>query len=225
MTEILPDAPDSERLENFAASVAHDFNNLLTGILGNLELMQNRATRDGITLFDGYLDGARNAGGRAAIFAQRLLAFSGRAALDHAEHDMSVILSEAVAAALDPARITLETAPGQAVLSCDAAQAALALAELLNNAADATAQGGAITARSENAGGVLRVIIQDTGAGMPPEVLARALEPFYSTRPNGAGKGLGLAIVMRFARQTGGTLTLASELGKGTTVTVEWLRP
>jgi signal transduction histidine kinase len=222
MTKILPDDADRQMLEDFAANVAHDFNNLLTGILGNLELMQSRAARGGITQFDGYLEGARNAGGRAAIFAQRLLAFSGRAAQDFADHDLSTILGEVITMLPDAGKkISFSAAP--AMLFCDAAQAALAFQELLTNAADAVAEGGAITVRVKAAGG-LRVTLQDSGAGMAPEVLARALEPFYSTRPNGAGKGLGLAIAERFARQTGGTLMLESTLGRGTTVTLQWPR-
>jgi len=219
MTGILPDDADRQVLEDFAANVAHDFNNLLTGILGNLELMHNRAARAGITQFDGYLEGARNAGGRAAVFAQRLLAFSGRAAQDFAEHDLGAVIGEVIASLPEPGKVTF--AATRCVLFCDAAQAGLALQELLTNAADAVTGGGAITVQAEAASGP-RIIIQDSGAGMAPEVLARALEPFYSTRPNGAGKGLGLPIAERFARQTGGTLRLESELGKGTTVRLEW---
>jgi signal transduction histidine kinase len=75
-----------------------------------------------------------------------------------------------------------------------------------------------VEGRLEKLDGAIRLTIRDAGAGMAPEILARALEPFFSTRPNGAGKGLGLPIAERFVRQLGGTMTLASEPGVGTTI-------
>jgi signal transduction histidine kinase len=222
MTEMPSDPqPELDKLEHFAANVAHDFNNLLTGILGNLELMQNRAKRTNVTAFDGYLEGARHSGGRAAAFAQRLLAFSGRAAQDCQPVAIDALISDLA----EPLRehgmpITLDLAATSARLFCDPAQADLALHELLNNAADATQEGGHIILASQVADGKIVITIQDTGPGMPPEILERAIEPFYTTRPNGAGKGLGLSIATRFARQAGGTLELASTPSAGTTVTL-----
>jgi signal transduction histidine kinase len=213
--------PEPDRLEAFAANIAHDFNNLLTGILGNLELMQNRAKRTQVTAFDGYLEGARHAGGRAATFAQRLLAFSGRAAQDFVPVAIDTLIHDLA----EPLRehgmpITLNLAAGTAQLFCDPAQADLALHELLDNAVDATATSGGITLTTAAADGQITITIQDTGTGMTPEILARATEPFYTTRPNGAGKGLGLSIAARFARQIGGTLEIASKLEVGSTVTL-----
>jgi signal transduction histidine kinase len=206
-------------LEQFAAQCAHDFNNLLTGILGNLELMQNRARRTGVTNFDSYMEGARHAAGRAADFTQRLLAFSGRAGGDPAAVSVNQLVldivelmreqSVAVLSALDPAA-------GDAW--CDPAQLEFALLELLANAREAVAAGDTITLRTAAAAGQVAITVADTGAGMTPEVAARALEPFFTTRPSGAGKGLGLPIVAHFARHAGGGLTLDSAAGAGTTV-------
>jgi signal transduction histidine kinase len=217
MTETSPEpAQNQEKLEHFAANVAHDFNNLLTGILGNLELMQNRARRTGVTTFDGYLDGARNAGSRAATFAQRLLAFSGRAAQESQPVAIVSLMREIV----EPMRehfpdLTAAFAEHPANVFCDPGQVELAVHELLHNAMDA---GGQVFAGTEVGGNSIAIIIRDTGKGMDPATLARALEPFYTTQPNGAGKGLGLSIVDRFARQTGGTLEISSQPGTGTTV-------
>jgi signal transduction histidine kinase len=217
MIDPSPDAP-ADALEQFAASVAHDFNNLLTGILGNLELMQNRAKRNNITTFDGYLEGARHAGNRAATFAQRLLAFSGRAAQDFAPVTINTLIHDIVeSTTAHGLQISTNLANPTTQVSCDATQAELALHELLANAIDATTETGTITLTTHTSPDTITITIHDTGPGMPPEILARAMEPFFTTRPNGAGKGLGLAIAQHFARQTGGTLNLTSTPSLGTT--------
>jgi len=215
-----PERSATEALERFAACVAHDFNNLLTGMLGNLELMQNRARRQGLTEFDAYLDGARSSGARAALFAQRLLAFSGRAgqAFNACPVDaLAAVCVESLGAQGPDIALAL-AAPGASVM-CDASQAELALNEVLSNAADACKESGSVTLRTALTPGFVILTISDTGAGMEDEVLARALEPFFTTRPNGAGKGLGLCIAARFATEAGGSLSLASQPGHGTTVT------
>ncbi|OYV35572.1 MAG: hypothetical protein B7Z80_17970 [Rhodospirillales bacterium 20-64-7] len=212
-------APDPRRIEHFAANVAHDFNNLLTGILGNLELMQSRAKRSGETHFDGYLEGARNAGGRAATFAQRLLAYSGRAAQDAEPVRLAAIILEIVEPMREHGlRVAVAELDAAAQVHCDPADLELALHELLNNAVDATAERGEINLSLRQLGAEVQITVADSGVGMAPDILARAVEPFFTTRPNGAGKGLGLPIVDRFARQTGGALQLASLPDQGTTV-------
>jgi signal transduction histidine kinase len=212
MIDPSPDAPHArEPLEQFAAHVAHDFNNLLTGILGNLELMQNRAKRNNITTFDSYLEGARHAGNRAAIFAQRLLAFSGRGGQDFAPVTINTLLTE-IAESLSPHErpIPLDLADGNTAVSCDPTHAERAIHELLANAMDATSATGTITLATRLSPGTVTITIHDTGPGMPPDTLARAKEPFFTTKPNGAGKGLGLAIADNFARETHGTLEITS---------------
>lgn len=211
--------PEASELERFAANVAHDFNNLLTGILGNLELMQNYARRNGETHLDGYLEGARNAGGRAAVFAQRLLAFSGRGMHDFIPVAVAPLIREAVEPLRDErSRLSAELPDDGIRIFCDPAQAELTLHELLSNAAIATQEGGEITVKTTIGGGFVTIIVQDTGAGMAPDIRARAMEPFFTTRPSGAGKGLGLSIASRFARQAGGSLEITSQPGEGTTV-------
>jgi signal transduction histidine kinase len=211
--------PETSELEQFAANIAHDFNNLLTGILGNLELMQNHARRNGEVRLDSYLEGARNAGGRAAIFAQRLLAFSGRGTHESVPVAVAPLIREAVEPLRDQgSRLSAELPADGIRIFCDPAQAELTLHELLSNAVSAIQETGEITVKTTSAGGFVTIIIQDTGAGMAPETLARAMEPFFTTRPSGAGKGLGLSIARRFARQAGGSLEMTSQPGEGTTV-------
>ncbi len=211
--------PDLDKLEHFAANVAHDFNNLLTGILGNLELMESRAARAGLTQFDGYLEGARNAGGRAASFAQRLLAFSGRAAHESEAVDLNAMIHSLIDPQPDQTpRMSFTASAEPANVFCDPTQAELVLHELLNNAADSATRAKAIRISTEITGSEAVLSVQDDGSGMAPEILARAREPFFSTQPSGAGKGLGLPIAERFARRSGGSLELLSEAGRGTVV-------
>jgi signal transduction histidine kinase len=212
------DDTDYANLETFAASVAHDFNNLLTGILGNLELMQNRARRSGDAQYDGYIEGAHNASQRAAIFAQRLLAFSGRATQDPVPVAITPMLTDII----EPLRSrgdTLDVTPQAAAarVLCDPVQAEIALHELLNNALDATGETGHVRIRAAAERGTLVIEIADNGPGMSAETRAQAEKPFFTTRPSSAGKGLGLPIAIRFAAKAGGDLILESLAGVGTT--------
>jgi len=219
MTKMPPETPpDTNSVEHFSAHVAHDLNNLLTGILGNLELMQNRARRAGITDFDSYLDGARNAGSRAAEFARRLLAFSGQASQERAAITVLTILHEA-ADNLPSARLTVHADhdAGEAKIFCDGALLILSVIELLKNAAEATANGGTTNLGARLVHKNVIITVQDSGAGMESGILARCTMPFFSTQPNGTGKGLGLPIARRFAQSAGGALELTSTPGAGTT--------
>lgn len=221
MTELSSRATQpSVELQHFAANVAHDFNNLLTGILGNLELMQLRAHRSQITAFDGYIDGARNAGQRAAAFAQRLIALSGRIDQDKTALDISTLFDLAIAGLpLEGPAISRgpETA---ATLICDATLAELALRELLTNAVEAAPPGSEIKLSASLAGDQLSIEVQDNGPGIPADILGRVTEPFFTTRTNGAGRGLGLSLAQRFADSLGGRLNLISTPDQGTIATL-----
>ncbi|HEY1856904.1 sensor histidine kinase [Acidocella sp.] len=210
-------SPGTYPIEPFAAQVAHDLNNFLTGILGNLELMQNRARRLGVTDFDTYLEGARHAGNRAAWFTQRLFAFSGHGAQVSAPVDLAAVTRDMIEP-MRAAGITIDTElEAGAKIFCDAAQAEMALQELLDNAAEAAGRNGRIVLHIEITEKLVVISVTDDGPGMEPDTLRRATEPFFSTRASGAGKGLGLAIVERFARRSGGVLELVSTPGQGTT--------
>ncbi len=219
-----PRRPPSEdkKCEEFAAHVAHDLNNLLTAMLGNLELMQSRASRIGRTDFDDYLKSAAHAGERASLFAQRLLVFSGNSAEPPVKLEiLSLVRSVVESRRAQGMHVSFTSTMSPARFFGHPAQLELALRELLNNAAEATRESGEITLEVERTGGRLAIILRDTGAGMSPEVLVRAGEPFFTTRENPAGRGLGLAIVERIARQAGGALHISSEPGSGTTMRLE----
>ena len=213
-------------VELFAARCAHDLNNLLTGVLGNLELMQNRARRGGVTQFDTYMDGARSAARRAAEFARRLLLFSGRMAQDPVPVPVNAMARDLVALLREQSLVVeTELAEDAGDAFCDPGQLELALLELLANASEATAQAGGVTLRTGAAGGQVLITVIDSGPGMAPETAARCLEPFFSTQSGGAGKGMGLAIANHVARQAGGAMTIKTHQGAGTTVTLTLPRP
>lgn len=218
MADTDPDASsEPSAVELFAAQTAHDLNNFLTGILGNLELMQNRARRRGVTDFDDYLAGARHAGSRAARFTQRLLAFSGHDAQAAGPVKLNAIIPDMIETLHATGLvIDMELAADKEVF-CPAAQLEMALRELLDNAAQAAGMDGRIMLHTEIAGNFAVISVTDNGPGMAPDLLRRATEPFFSTRASGAGQGLGLAIVERFAQRNGGLLELLSVQGQGTT--------
>lgn len=195
----------------FAARVAHDFNNLLTGILGNLELLQLRATRQNLPGLDGYLDGANSAGSRAVAFAARLMLYSGRGAAPPVAVPADTVLAKFAD------RTACRLGAGTATLLCDAAQLELAVAELLANADEA---GGAAIISSATAGENIVITVRDTGPGMSADVLAQACQPFFTTASNGTGRGLGLPIVARVVHELGGAMEIEAEDGAGCTVTL-----
>ena len=208
-------------LARFAAHVAHDFNNLLTAILGNLELLQSRARRSGIIEFDGFIESADRAGNRATQLVHRLMVFSG---IDKQEPSPQFLgrLIRGLDAHLRPENkeVLLSLADEDALLICDAAQAGLALSELLKNAAEATAAGGEVFVEASATDDQVILRVRDTGCGMAPETLAHAGEVFFTTRHNRAGRGLGLPIVERFVSELGGTMKIESEPGQGSQVTL-----
>ncbi len=210
-----PTESSDTSLERFAARVAHDLNNLLTGILGNLELLQLRATRNRLPGLDSYFEGANGAGSRAVAFAGRLMLYSGRGGIP----PVPVPVDEVLARFTAQARCSL--AAGDASVLCDPAQLELAITELLANAA---AGGGQDSIASAVAGEDAIVTISDTGRGMSAETLACAGEPFFTTHANGTGRGLGLSIVARVVRDIGGTLHIESAEGAGCTVTLRLAR-
>ena len=227
-----------EAVGQLTGGLAHDFNNLLTGIMGNLELLQNRIARGRLENVDRYVTTAQGAGRRAAALTQRLLALSRRQTLDSKPTDvnqliagMEDLLRRTVGSTTD---IEVVGAAGLWPALIDAVQLESALLNLCINARDAMPGGGKITIETANkwldartsreldvpAGQYLSVSVTDTGSGMTPEVIEHAFEPFYTTKPLGQGTGLGLSMIYGFARQSGGQVRIYSEIGQGTTVRI-----
>ncbi len=213
----LPEGNEPSRnaeLAQFAAQVAHDFNNLLTGVLGNLELLHIRAARAGAAGLDAYIDGACNAGTRAAAFAQRLLIFSGCAAQAPELVPLARLLRE-LAASPEGQGLALQLPDEALCVRADPAGLRQAVLELLRNAREAGAQGACAALGAVAQDGWAVITMRDNGPGMAPEILAQARGLLFTTRANGAGRGLGLAIAASIAERAGGRLELASAPGAG----------
>ncbi|WP_405226417.1 ATP-binding protein [Lentisalinibacter sediminis] len=231
----LAHARKMEVLGRLTGGIAHDFNNLLTVILGNLRLLKRRV-RSGDTEAAELIDDAVSAAEDGSGLIQQLLAFSRKQTLKPETIDLGVFLRdnrrflERVAA--DGVEITLDTDTGSLPVQADIQQLQSALLNLTINASDAMPGGGGlrIAARREEiragssldmaSGPCVTLSITDTGEGMSAEVLARAIEPFFTTKGPGKGSGLGLSMVYGFVRQSGGDLRMDSEPGGGTTVTL-----
>jgi PAS domain S-box-containing protein len=230
----LHEAQKLETIGQLTGGVAHDFNNLLTPIVGSLDLLRRRLEDDrSVRLIDGALASAE----RARALIQRLLAFARRQTLQPRAVDPGALVQgmrELIERSLGP-RIDFvtEVAPGLPPALADPNQLELALLNLSVNARDAMPMGGRLEWRlREDAidegrtdlapGQYVRIEIRDTGVGMDADTLARAVEPFFSTKPAGKGTGLGLSMVHGLAGQSGGGFRLDSVPGGGTTATL-WL--
>jgi PAS domain S-box-containing protein len=228
----LHQAKKMEALGQLAGGVAHDFNNLLTGILGCFELLGRRVTSERAKQL--VAQGCR-AVERSTALTARLLAFSRHQPLSTQTVDVNSSLQETVemlARTLGAdIRIGTDLAPDLWPASTDRNQVELAILNLGINARDAMPLGGSLTISTRNetltaprdtvpAGDYIAIAVTDTGSGMPPEVLTRVLEPFFTTKGPGKGTGLGLSMVAGVTRQLGGGLTITSEPDKGTCVTL-----
>jgi len=229
--EQLRQSQKMEAVGQLTNGVAHDFNNLLATIIPNLELAQFHIKEERVGK---YLEDAIRAGERGAQLTNQLLAFSRPQELITEPVDVNQVVSDAcemLPRTIGPT-IAIET-----VLDADAwwamtepAQLELAILNLAINARDAMSAGGKLTIATKNLahgyrrrlptinpGDYVMISVADTGTGMSEEVRSRAFEPFFTTKGTGKGTGLGLSMVYGFAKQSGGTITIDSELGQGTT--------
>jgi signal transduction histidine kinase/ActR/RegA family two-component response regulator len=225
-----------EAIGHLTGGIAHDFNNMLAVVLGSLRLMQRRLQR-GDTDVQKYIDGAVQGAERAAGLTTRLLAFSRQQALMPEIIDcnkMIAAMNEILRRTI-PENVQIETvlAGGLWRTYADAQGLESAIINLAVNARDAMPGGGKLTIETANclldeayaasrpdviAGQYVMIAVADTGAGMPPDVIDRAFDPFFTTKPAGYGTGLGLSQVHGFIKQSGGTIAIYSEIGRGTTV-------
>ena len=225
-----------EAVGRLTGGVAHDFNNLLTVILGNIDLIEASNQR-GLTRIAERLMAMRGAAERGARLTGQLLAFAKRQPLvaravdlNMLIHGMEGLLRSAIGARVG---LHLDLAPGLWPALVDPTQIELVILNLAINARDAMPSGGDLTIVTANArlpppdkperpaaGDYVMVSVADTGAGMDPEVLARAFEPFFTTKPVGSGSGLGLSQVLGTARQSGGDASIDSKPGQGTIVRI-----
>ena len=234
--EALRQSQKLEAMGQLTGGVAHDFNNLLTPIIGSLDMIYRRGRGDARErrLIDGALQSAE----RAKTLVQRLLAFARRQPLQPGAVDLATLvtgMADLIASTSGPQiKVTVDVAPDLPPAMADLNQLEMAILNLSVNARDAMPDGGglAISASAEavaeghrsqlKPGAYVRLSVADTGAGMDEATLARAIEPFFSTKGIGKGTGLGLSMVHGLASQLGGALVLASKPGLGTNAEL-WL--
>ena len=223
----------SQRMEAFGqltGGIAHDFNNLLTIVTGNLELL---AESVGGQPDKAYLKRAADAADMGASLTRRLLSFARRQRLTPQIlnlNDLVIGLTEILQRSLgEPVRLETKLAPDLWKVRADASEVENAILNLALNARDAMAGGGRLLIATKNVphGGSVSelkardhvlISVADTGDGMTPDILARAIEPFFTTKGPGRGTGLGLSTVYGFVKQSGGYASIVSAPGTGTTV-------
>jgi signal transduction histidine kinase len=226
-----------EALGSLTAGIAHDFNNLLTVLVGNLYLV-GEELRAQPKVFE-KLKAARDAAKRGTDLIKQLLAFARREELDPDIVDPAKVV-DGVTPLLRRAlgvRITLETSfqADAGTIRASTAQLESVVVNLAVNARDAIESKGRIAIevrgvqltqaeaerqRLARAGAYVAISVADSGGGIPPELIDRVFEPFFSTKGERGGTGLGLSMVRWFAEQAGGAVELQSALGRGTTVTL-----
>jgi PAS domain S-box-containing protein len=228
-----------EAMGTLAGGIAHDFNNILGAILGYGELAQQESKPD--SALRRYVDNVMHAAERAKALVDRILGFSRSGLAERAYvHIQSVVEEtlELIAASL-PADIRLEKSllAGDAALIGDSTQLHQVAMNLCTNAVHAMEQGGVLSVSLERMdlaeaqsvsrgtlipGPYIRLVIRDTGVGIPPDVLERIFDPFFTTRGVGKGTGLGLSLVHGIVTDLGGAIDVNSVIGKGTAFEI-WL--
>jgi PAS domain S-box-containing protein len=230
----LAQAQRMEAIGQLTGGVAHDFNNMLTAILLNADVLATQIQNDSLRQLAVAM---RHAAEHGADLTRRLLAFGRRQTLEPRPTDINELLRD-----MEPLmqrtlgeHIEIELARGNDLwpATVDRAQLENAVLNLAVNARDAMPDGGRLTIETANAeldeefaagnpdmqaGCYVMVSVSDTGAGMAPDVLARAFEPFFTTKDVGKGTGLGLSMVYGFVKQSDGHVRIYSEVGVGTVV-------
>jgi signal transduction histidine kinase len=219
-----------QALGTLAGGIAHDFNNLLTAILGSLELATPKIADQPRVLR--LVTNATQAAQRGATLTKRLLGFSRSRDLRPRAVDLNDVIAgmvELLSGSLGGlVTLTLDLDPAAPAARVDPDQLELAVLNLCINSRDAMPEGGAITVSTRivalrddpdlTDGDYAAIAVADTGTGIPPAILQRVCEPFFTTKALGQGTGLGLAMVFGLAQQSAGRLGLASEVGAGTRV-------
>jgi signal transduction histidine kinase len=219
-----------EAIGQLSGAIAHDFNNLLMIVKGNLHLLQRKMMLPGD---DRHIYAAMEGIRRAAALTQRILAFSRKQDLTPTRlqlSDLIVNMDDLIRNSLKEDVEIVRDLRARNWVVLDRNQMENVLLNLVINARDAMPRGGKLFLTTEDIevaddpdvppGSYVKLIVRDTGVGMSEDVRAKALDPFFTTKPSGQGTGLGLSTTFGFVSQSGGTMSIDSELGKGTAITI-----
>jgi two-component system cell cycle sensor histidine kinase/response regulator CckA len=230
-------AQKMETMGQLTGGIAHDFNNMLSVIVAHLEMLKELMGGDParVELIDGALNGAMG----GADLIKRLLAFARQQPLSATTMDLNSRLPDTVAMLKrtlgEDIRISTSLAPDLWTVRLDPSQLEDAVLNLAINSRDAMPDGGALRIETANVrlndreaqahidvtpGDYVRLSVTDTGTGISAEIVERVTEPFFTTKEPGKGTGLGLSMIYGFAKQSGGHLTISSENGVGTIVSL-----
>jgi signal transduction histidine kinase len=238
MEHQLRQAQKMEAIGQLTGGMAHDFNNILAVVIGNLEELRLLGSLDPEE--QEMLGEALAAAGRAAELTRRLLAFARQQPLEPKQTEPNGLLTELTKLMRrtlgENLVIELALAGDAWPIWIDPAQLESAVLNIATNARDAMPNGGRLTIATTNRhldaeeagrlgqvtpGDYLMITITDTGTGIPPELMGRIFEPFFTTKERGQGTGLGLAMVFGFVKQSGGHIDVSSELGRGSTFSIQ----
>jgi PAS domain S-box-containing protein len=231
--EALFQSQKMEAIGKLTGGIAHDFNNLLSVIFNGMAVLRRDIRTDYAVRI---LDTMERAVTRGSTLTQQLLSFARQQPLQQEKYQINRVITsfEAVLRRANTSTqdFTIELAEPLPMVIIDAPQFEAALLNLVVNARDATASGGSISLTTEAvdladksinnlpAGRYVKISLRDTGEGMTPEVKARAIDPFFTTKPTGKGTGLGLSQVYGFIQQSKGDIEIESAPGKGTCVSL-----
>ncbi|SNR66730.1 ATP-binding protein [Puniceibacterium sediminis] len=221
-----------EAVGRLTGRFAHDFNNLLTGISGNLELLEGDCVSPESKE---SLDYAKAAAARGAQLIRDMLAFSQRTRLSPTQIDLNTLVSTACAldSGIVTSKVEMNLDEKLWLVNADATMARNALVNLITNAQDAMPHGGSLKISTENIrqtwsddaalaskiapGRYVRLSVEDDGVGISEESHQQIFDPFYTTKPVGAGTGLGLSMILGFMQQSGGTVSVETKINSGST--------
>jgi PAS domain S-box-containing protein len=222
-----------EAIAELTGGIAHDFNNMLMIVDGNAELLKRRLATSSDRR---AIEAIEHAAARGESLTRQLLTFSRRQTLKPSVIDLGQRLMEVRDVLASSARanveLTIDIPADTWPVAIDVAEFELALVNIVVNARDAMPAGGTVNIAAKNvqlrpgdtrddvSGDFVALAIADNGSGIVPEILPRVFEPFFTTKGRQHGTGLGLSQVYGFTRQSGGTVTIVSEPGRGATVTL-----
>jgi PAS domain S-box-containing protein len=228
----LADSQKMDALGQLTGGVAHDFNNLLMVVTGHIHRLKEIAAQDPKAARAAHA--IEVAAQRGAALTRQLLSFSRRQCVNpetikvprHIE-SIREVLTSGLGGGIG---MVFDFTPDVRPVTVDVGEFEIALVNLVVNARDAMPDGGLVTLGAKNiaihegdrapAGEYVAITVEDTGVGIPADVVDHVFDPFFTTKPVGKGTGLGLSQVHGFAHQAGGTITIDSTLGQGTTFTI-----